>query len=146
MLDLTHMERYHEGNRLEAKLATGGLPESIWETYSAFANTDGGLILLGVEELDDRSLRIQGLLDADEMCADFLRLCADPKVVSADLVSGGGAQVIHTPQGDVIAITIPPAPPELRPVYVGGDRCRGSYCRRGDGDYRIPREAIDQTK
>lgn len=146
MLDLTHMERYHEGNRLEAKLATGGLPESIWETYSAFANADGGLILLGVEEWEDRSLHIQGLLDPEEMLARFLDLCADPKVVSVDLIGGGcgSARVVETPQGAVIAIEIPPAPAEQRPVYVGGDCYRGAYCRKGDGDYRLSREMVER--
>lgn len=51
----------NEDHELECKLATGGLPESIWETYSSFANTNGGTILLGIKEHRD-SFTVEGLM------------------------------------------------------------------------------------
>ena len=52
MNENTIKEALKKGERvtLECKKAMAEVPKSLWETYSAFANTIGGLILLGVEE------------------------------------------------------------------------------------------------
>lgn len=39
-----------ESSDVEFKSAKGGFPGSFWETYSSFANTDGGVVIFGVRE------------------------------------------------------------------------------------------------
>ena len=64
------IESLREGWDFEAKLAAGrdgqgAVPESLWETYSALANTAGGLILLGAREDREGAIEVRGLADPD---------------------------------------------------------------------------------
>jgi predicted HTH transcriptional regulator len=135
MFDFSHISQFKENNRLEAKLATGGLPHSIWETYSAFANSYGGVIVLGVEERPDKSLRVQGLLNPQEMVEQFKAMLNDPGVVSANILKDENIHIEHVDGGDIVIIEVPPAPQNQLPVYLGRDLYAGSYRRSGDGDY-----------
>ena len=143
MLDFENLQNYRENNRIEAKQALGGLPESIWETYSAFANADGGIILLGVEELPDKSLHALDLLDPQWLIEDFWTILNDPKRVSVNILTEENVQIHEVDGKCIIAITVPKAQPCDRPVYIENDLHRGSYRRSGEGDYRCSREEIN---
>ena len=43
-----------ESTEVEFKSAAGGFPGSFWETYSAFGNTNGGFIVLGIKEKNQK--------------------------------------------------------------------------------------------
>lgn len=143
MLDLTNLQNYREDNRIEAKQALGGLPESIWETYSAFANAEGGIILLGVEELPDKSLHALDLLDPQWLIEDLWAILNDPLKVSVNILTEEHVRIHEVDGKTIIAITVPKAPACHRPVYIENDLYRGSYRRNGEGDCRCTREEID---
>lgn len=143
MLDFGNIQKYRENNRVEAKKALGGLPHSIWETYAAFANTLGGVILLGVEEnMKTHTLRPVDLPRAEEMRAEFWRLINTPGKVSVNILSDRHVQILEADGCRIIAIMVPRALRQDRPVYIGTDPLSGTYRRNGEGDYRCTPEAV----
>ena len=144
MLDWEHLEQYKENNRLEAKKAQGGLPESIWETYSAFANAQGGLILLGVIETEDKSFASVELPDPDQLAADFWNSLSRPGMVSENILEPDDVQIVEAEGHDIVVIRIPKATKKQRPIYIGNDLWSGTYRRSGEGDYRCTTDEIQR--
>jgi len=142
MIDLTRLEQYRENNRIEAKKALGGLPHSIWETYSAFANTLGGIILLGVEEHKDKSLHSVDLPDPEGLVREFWDLVNDPKKASVNILTKKHVRIEEVNGDHIIVIEVPRAQRYYRPVYVDDNPVSGAYRRNGEGDYHCTEEEL----
>ena len=142
MIDLQKLENYRENNRIEAKKALGGLPQSIWETYSAFANTLGGIILLGVKEDPDRFLQAVDLPDPDKLIKDFWDTINNSNKVSVNILSSKNVSVEVVDGKRIIVITVPRAQRFDRPVYIGENPLSGAYRRNGEGDYKCTKEEV----
>jgi predicted HTH transcriptional regulator len=141
-IDLNHLEKYREGNRLEAKEAQGGIPGSIWETYSSFANTNGGIILLGVTELPDKALKAIGLSDPDMLVKQFWDGFNNPQKVSINILSDKDVSILEIDGVRIIQINVPRADRHDRPVYFGPEPFKGSYRRNGEGDYHCRADEV----
>ena len=139
MIDFSKIEQYRENNRIEAKKALGGLPRSVWETYSAFANTYGGIILLGVEELADKSFRTVDLPDPEKLIKEFWDIVNNPNKTSVNVLSSKDVFVQEVDGDHIVVINVPRAERSYKPVYVDGNPLN-TYRRNGEGDYRCTRE------
>lgn len=142
MIDFYAIEKYKENNRIEAKRALGGLPKSIWETYSAFANTLGGIILLGVEEHKDKSLHPVDLPCANKLIDEFITLLNDKNKVSVNILTKNDISIQEIKGKKIIVISVPRAQFWEMPVYIDKDPLYSTYVRNGEGDYRLPPEQV----
>lgn len=134
---------YKENSLLEVKSARGGLPNSLWESYSAFANSEGGVIVLGVKEnTKDGSLYVEGLDDVHKMLKDFWNMVNNRQKVSCNILTDSMAVPDKLEGKDVIVIRVPRAERTSRPVYVGSDPRTGTYRRNFEGDYHC---SIDEV-
>lgn len=142
MLNFANLEIYRENNRIEAKKAQGGLPHSIWETYSAFANSFGGILLLGVVEGTDKRFVSVPLPSPERLVSEFWEMINDRTKVSANILSEQDVQIVESGGNRIVVIQIPRAGRHERPVYIGTDPFSGSYFRDGEGDYRCSPDEV----
>ena len=111
-------------------------------TYSAFANTLGGVILLGVAEAEDKSLYSVPGLEPEELVRQFWKIVENPACVSVNLLRPEDVRIERSEGNRIVVIFVPKAPEQLRPVYLGLDPFQGTYRRCGEGDFRCSQEEV----
>lgn len=124
---------------VEVKTASGGLPKDVVDTLSAFANTSGGTVLLGLSERDGFA-PVQGF-DAKKASEALAQVCCEKMEppVRADV------RIEVFEGASVVVATIPETAPYRKPCYVKArGPYDGSYVRTGEGDRRLSRYEVDR--
>lgn len=86
---LDDLSLLRESVSLECKLAQGrdgkgALPDDFWPTYSAMANTDGGMVILGMRERKGR-FEVAGIENPDKLRAELFNNLNNRQKVSINL-------------------------------------------------------------
>ena len=136
MIDLKEIFKSSEKVNIEVKAAQGGIPQSIWETYSSFANTFGGTIILGIgEDKETKKFIPMGVPNAEKMISDIWNIVNNSQKVSRNILLERHVYIEQYEGKDYVVIDVPRAARTSKPIYVGTDMFKGSYRRNHEGDY-----------
>lgn len=129
-----------EWNDVEFKLGQRGVPDSSYETVSAFANTSGGWLVFGIRE-QNGVFSIEGVIEVDKILSDFLSTVRSRQKLNREISVIESA--IEHDGAHVLAFYVPESLRGVKPVYLKGD-IRQSYIRRGGGDERCTQGEIER--
>ncbi len=133
--DLKNLIQTGESNYLEFKKTTPSA-RKIAREIAAFSNSDGGTILIGVN--DDKSIHgIQAYFEEEYL---LLKAAHDICKPAVDIT----IELIHCEDADVMAIRVPEA--EIKPVYIAGKKKRLVFVRRNDESVLASDEMIEILK
>lgn len=132
-----------EDQEIEFKSADGGLPKSIWETVSSFANTEGGYLVLGVQEKHGQ-WQLAGIKNPEAQRKAFWDGHNDAKKLSTPLCDEDDVHILSVQGKQLLLIHIPQATRIQRPVYINGNPLIGTYKRNFEGDYRCTETEVRQ--
>ena len=149
MIDVHNFEDFEllrETVDIECKLAAGrngkgALPEDFWPTYSSFANTQGGLILLGVRERDGK-FSPEGIEEWEKVKQDIFSIANNIQKVSVNLLSNKDVQEFTIDGRTILAVFIHRASRQQRPVHLTTNPFKNTYRRLHDGDRITPDEDV----
>ncbi|MGP9499170.1 RNA-binding domain-containing protein [Halomonas sp. AOP43-D1-4] len=132
---------------VECKLAAGQdgkgkLPKDFWETYSAFANTYGGDVFLGIRERSAGQFELSGIVNPHKVIDELWTGLNNPQKVSSSVLRDRWVKVVEIDGHSVIHVHVPQATRKQRPVYIKGNPLLGTYKRFNSTDQLQSEESV----
>ncbi|EGI6871030.1 hypothetical protein IGX89_002942 [Escherichia coli] len=145
-ITITSLKHLTESKEIECKQAAGkdgngAVPDDMWATYSAMANTNGGVILLGVREKNGAFIA-SGINDIEKVKKDLFNTLNNPQKISVNLISDNDVSIISIDEKNIIQITVSQANRKQRPVYLNSNPMTGTYIRLHEGDRKCTPDAV----
>lgn len=144
--DIKNLLKNGEGLHFEAKACRDKLPRDVWETYSAFANTRGGVILLGVTEHKDKPIserfELSGVSDYYKVITDFFNIVNNRQKVSRSVLVDSDVRPVEIDGVSVVYIKVPEADYRQKPIYINNDLQSGTFKRLHEGDRHVSQEEL----
>jgi len=130
-----------EFKKAGGKKGKGKLPNDFFETYSAMANTNGGNVFLGVEEIGE-NIRLIGIQNPEEVIKELFDTLNNTQKINLNILKNEDIVVLTIEQKNIIWIKIPRATRKQKPIYKGQNPLTGTYIRQGEGDYKCKEECV----
>lgn len=136
------VELLRESVDLECKLAAGrdgagALPRDFWPTYSSFANTNGGVVLLGVREKKNRFF-VEGIVNPAKVRKELFDGVNNRQKVSCCLLTDALVSEVVLEGKTIIVVEVPRATRKERPVHLTLNPFDGNTFRRlNEGDHKL---------
>ncbi len=132
-----------ESQDFECKRSKDNVPKDAWKTISAFANTEGGYVVLGVAETKDR-FEIAGVNNPKKQLKDFWDNHNNLQKLSISICNESDVNIKTIDERSIIIIKVPKATRTQRPVYINNNPITGTYKRNYEGDYPCTENEVRQ--
>lgn len=122
------LNRKTESSKIELKSAHGGAPEKLYDTLSSFSNTNGGIIIFGIDEKD--GYKICGVKNPEILQKKIVEQCKEMEPMVRPLITfcEYDGKIIVTAEISEMDANNKPC------YYVGKGKSKGSYIRIGEAD------------
>lgn len=142
-MDLLKILNAGEGIDIEFKEGESNIPKSLWESYSAMANTNGGVIILGIKEnRKNRNVEVKGVKNVDVRIKEFWDTINNRAKTNKNILMDEDVKKLLIENKNVIIINVPRSNYKDKPIYLNNNPYQGTYKRNYEGDYKCTEEEI----
>ena len=140
--DIEKILKNGENELFEFKKAKDEFPREAYPTISAFANSCGGILILGADQ-ENGEIYPLGISNRQKIIDDMFNGLNNPQRINKNLITNDDVMSVFYPDQntELLLINVRAASFKEKPIYLNGNS-KNTYIRQGSGDYKCSERQI----